>query len=365
MKKNLLFILFGLTFGIPTLALAQGTPLVNIPGLDGGGGGFNAYINAVYAMFISLAALLAVVKLIVAGVKYMFSDVVTQKSEAKKDIQGALLGLVVVLAAVLILTIINPNLTNFDLEIEQTPNSLAGQDSGEAARAASEIERACTEVGAGTDCDIVDCELFDSPGMGNYVGVVGTILGYGLQISGVDYALNSGTCAARCRFLGGERVDLRLGESGQCVYPEDLSQARENYLELRREELREEFNCTNGRLVIVGEDINCIEDLSEDEESDILSQLGVAADDPLAESILTRIENFAIDDQFVSSETTINAAAAQIGADEIVVLVTVPNNVTSPDYTEISSQLEGICRDIDSSDVQVRLDNQNYIACAR
>jgi len=88
-------------------------PLVGIPQLQGQDG-FNGYINAVYAMFISIAALLAVVKIIVAGVKYMFSDIATQKSDAKKDIRGALLGLVIVLAAVLILTIINPNLTNFD-----------------------------------------------------------------------------------------------------------------------------------------------------------------------------------------------------------------------------------------------------------
>ena len=103
----------------PAIAASQYTPLVNIPQLNNGSGdGFNGYINAIYAMFISIAALLAVVKIIVAGVKYMFSDIVTQKSQAKKDIQGALLGLLVVLAAVLILTVINPNLTNFNLEYE-------------------------------------------------------------------------------------------------------------------------------------------------------------------------------------------------------------------------------------------------------
>lgn len=111
-------------FVLPTIVAAQGTysPLVNIPQLNNGqGDSFNGYINAVYAMFISIAALLAVVKIIVAGVKYMFSDIVTQKSEAKNDIKGALLGLVVVLAAVLILTVINPNLTNFDLDVQANP----------------------------------------------------------------------------------------------------------------------------------------------------------------------------------------------------------------------------------------------------
>jgi hypothetical protein len=47
----------------------------------------------------------------------MYSDIVTQKSDAKRDIQGALLGLLVIISAVVVLTIINPDLTNFDPDI--------------------------------------------------------------------------------------------------------------------------------------------------------------------------------------------------------------------------------------------------------
>ena len=62
----------------------------------------------------------------------MFSDIVTQKSDAKRDIQGALLGLLVVMAAVVVLTIINPDLTTFNPEITgidraERPNNLAQQ----------------------------------------------------------------------------------------------------------------------------------------------------------------------------------------------------------------------------------------------
>lgn len=124
--RTLLLLIITATI-LPHYALAQDATLISIPGV--GGSGFDGYINAVYAMFISIAALLAVVKLIIAGVKYMFSDVVTQKSDAKRDIQGALLGLVVVLSAVLILTVINPNLTSFNLSgvttIERAPESTA------------------------------------------------------------------------------------------------------------------------------------------------------------------------------------------------------------------------------------------------
>ena len=67
---------------VPLYALAQNptfTPLVGIPGIDPAAG-FNQYINALYALSISIAGLLAVIKIIIAGVKYMLSDVVTNKS---------------------------------------------------------------------------------------------------------------------------------------------------------------------------------------------------------------------------------------------------------------------------------------------
>lgn len=100
----------------PVLAAAQGVykPLVGIPGVDPASD-FEGYINSLYWLSISIAALLAVIKIVIAGVKWMMTDVVTSKGEAKKDIKGALIGLLIVLAAVLILTVINPNLVNVDL----------------------------------------------------------------------------------------------------------------------------------------------------------------------------------------------------------------------------------------------------------
>lgn len=107
----------------PQTQAGEFTPLVGIPGIENPDVNFNKYINTLYAISISLAALLAVIKIIVAGVKWMLTDVVTSKQEAKKDIQGALIGLLIVISAVLILTVINPNLVNFDIlpESETTP----------------------------------------------------------------------------------------------------------------------------------------------------------------------------------------------------------------------------------------------------
>ena len=114
---------FGL---LPILALAQAAPLVykplvGVPGLSGSTN-FGDYINALYGLSIAVAALMAVIKIIIAGVKYMLSDVVTSKQEAIGDIKGSLLGLGVVISAVLVLTIINPQLTKTEIFIDPNYN---------------------------------------------------------------------------------------------------------------------------------------------------------------------------------------------------------------------------------------------------
>ena len=87
--RTILFSLIAFVTFIPVAVFAQQN-LVNLP--IGETGDFNDYINAVYLMFISIAALIAVIKIIIAGVKYMFSDIVTQKSDAKRDIKVPCLG---------------------------------------------------------------------------------------------------------------------------------------------------------------------------------------------------------------------------------------------------------------------------------
>ncbi len=110
MKYYYLIVVIALS--LPSSAFAAVTytnRLVDIPGV-GDSGDLGSFINQVYGLSISIAALLAVVKIVIAGVKWMLSDVVTDKTDAKKDIQGALLGLIVIIAAVLIITVINPTI---------------------------------------------------------------------------------------------------------------------------------------------------------------------------------------------------------------------------------------------------------------
>lgn len=128
-----LTLLFAFTLiALPTLALAVDyTALVEFPGRNNttldGSASFGDLINGLYVISIGIAALLAVIKVIIAGVKYMLSDVVTNKEEAKKDIKNALLGLIIVLGAVLILTIINPKLVDVNLSLNQTKKTTLSQ----------------------------------------------------------------------------------------------------------------------------------------------------------------------------------------------------------------------------------------------
>lgn len=121
MKRLLSSGLLSILVALPLLLNAQGDarsagyePLIGIPGLDSSGYTTEAYVNVLYVLAISIAAFLAVVHLILAGLRYMFSDVVTDKSRAKSQIWSAFIGLLVVLGAVLILNTINPQLTSLN-----------------------------------------------------------------------------------------------------------------------------------------------------------------------------------------------------------------------------------------------------------
>jgi Type IV secretion system pilin len=118
--RPLLAISFVASF--PLITLAGGgegfTPLVGIPGLEDTDS-FDGYVDALYALAISIAALVAVVKIVLAGAKYMMDDIVTHKSEAKQDIKNALIGLLIIIGAVIILNTINSDLTNLSINTER------------------------------------------------------------------------------------------------------------------------------------------------------------------------------------------------------------------------------------------------------
>lgn len=73
------------------------------------------YLQQMFTFAVGLASVLAVVMIVIGGIQYMTSEVVTDKSDAVKKIQGAVLGLLLAISSVLILKTINPDLLNLDV----------------------------------------------------------------------------------------------------------------------------------------------------------------------------------------------------------------------------------------------------------
>lgn len=91
--------------------------LTNIPALEGAGNAATlpAFVNSLYKIAIGLAAVLAVLQIIRAGIMYMGGDSVTEKKEAKNLIALSIGGLVLILSPVIVFSIINPSI--LDLKI--------------------------------------------------------------------------------------------------------------------------------------------------------------------------------------------------------------------------------------------------------
>lgn len=98
-------------------ATPEFVPLTGVPGLRDfdKNTSIATYINAVYLTIISVGALIGVVRLAIAGVKYSLDDVVTHKQDAKDDIKGVLLGLAILLIPFIVLNTIYSGLTNIDV----------------------------------------------------------------------------------------------------------------------------------------------------------------------------------------------------------------------------------------------------------
>ncbi|MCA9354099.1 MAG: hypothetical protein KC877_01115 [Candidatus Kaiserbacteria bacterium] len=142
---------------LPSILLAAAPtyePLVGIPGVPANSD-LNTYINALYALSIIVAALLAVIKIIIAGVKWMMTDIVTSKSEAKKDIQGALLGLLIVLGAVIILTVINPDIVKVNLNMDRLTTKTTLTKDTKVALDASKVQTVNIPGAAGATMEVM------------------------------------------------------------------------------------------------------------------------------------------------------------------------------------------------------------------
>lgn len=159
-KSKLIAVFIFAVIILPYAASAQVfEPLVGIPGVPNNSATFGDYLNALYALSISIAGLLAVVKIVIAGAKYMLSDVVTSKEDAKKDIKGALFGLLIVLAAALILIVINPQLIKNNIIL--SPVLVDDSPSLTTAQNIADIQFQCGQAGSG-GCSPKPCTLTEA-----------------------------------------------------------------------------------------------------------------------------------------------------------------------------------------------------------
>lgn len=97
------------------------TPLAPLPGIDKPIDftkecPLGNYLNIVINLTIGLIAVIAMVMIVMGGIEYITSELISSKASAKERITGAIVGLLIALGSYLILNTLNPNLLNLCLD---------------------------------------------------------------------------------------------------------------------------------------------------------------------------------------------------------------------------------------------------------
>lgn len=153
------------------------TALAGVPGItDLGKVTMSEFLNALYRMLIVIGALWAVLKITLAGLKYMGSDNFGNKAEAKEDIKSSLLGLLILLATALIITTV---MGSVDLNAfrntpiipynPQPPAPLTPVTPSGDNTIAIQKDRGCDQTVSGS-CGTGNVAIFKGSGMGCAVG---------------------------------------------------------------------------------------------------------------------------------------------------------------------------------------------------
>ncbi len=135
-KKIFIALLFSSFFLLLTLTALAGYKLeVGIPDQPKAAAGeevdLSDYIRYIYLFALGAVGVAALGTLVVAGLIYMLSDLVTNTEEAKKYIWGAVWGLLLALAAYLILYTINPDLIRLRSPNLDDPSSSSSTSSSD------------------------------------------------------------------------------------------------------------------------------------------------------------------------------------------------------------------------------------------
>ena len=140
----------------------QFAPLTSIPGLEAGAEAPNItdFLNQLYKICIGVAAGIAVLQIIRAGILFMTNKgSISENEQARSLLQGAVFGLILVLSPVIVFSIINPKILelNFSaetLQSDQTPsNSEETTTPPPVIPATGEVNGACPQIQNGQRLD--------------------------------------------------------------------------------------------------------------------------------------------------------------------------------------------------------------------
>ncbi len=164
-----------LVFCIPMVVFAQSdasgvqsgyVPVVSIPNLTEGvlptETGLALFLNNLYKYLVGIAAILAVVQIMRAGLMITVqSDSVSMHSEGIKMIKQALGGLVLVLSPALVFSVINPSILNLSLNIpalDTTTKPLAPRPAPQQTQPIGPQSRSIACTSADCSREIRDCQ---------------------------------------------------------------------------------------------------------------------------------------------------------------------------------------------------------------
>lgn len=80
---------------------------------------FGTYLNIIIKIFFGICAALAMLMIIIGGIQYMTSELMSSKESAKESITHAIFGFLLALSAYLILNTLNPDLLNACLKMDK------------------------------------------------------------------------------------------------------------------------------------------------------------------------------------------------------------------------------------------------------
>ena len=84
---------------------------------DGNNTALGAYLNMMIRLFIGICAVLAVIMIVMGGVEYITSELISSKEAGRERITHAILGLLLAMGSWLLLNTINPDILKSDLNV--------------------------------------------------------------------------------------------------------------------------------------------------------------------------------------------------------------------------------------------------------